>query len=343
MIHPQTFDDPPMTNRSTTNEEPIYVLGRQHCGNTMLATLLGRIPGCFAMTEEGNYFEYRDEFPRLDVGAARRKLLALIQKAQAPPLEDDQLEASAETAGRRGIWPPRTRGDWDEFYRHIMDDLADRHGASRWVQKATSYIFYVEDVLEVFPQARLLFLVRNPFDLAASTKRRDKLEATARMIWGWTRGVRLAREYRDRYPDQFRIVRYEDLVRQPAHVVESICEFTDLEFEPEYLDVQHVNPSENPYSTNTGRRGIDDSRVGYFRRVLDAPERQAIRLLAPEADMADLYPEMLADEQPPGPEGYRRAAQLVGMSARDLAVEHGRKLWSSPVHTVDRIYRRLFT
>src|SRR5262245_14500515 len=50
---------------------PIFVSGRQHSGNTVVAVLLGRLPGCLAQIDENSFFEHRRLVDNLPDAASR--------------------------------------------------------------------------------------------------------------------------------------------------------------------------------------------------------------------------------------------------------------------------------
>ena len=45
-------------------EGPIFIIGRQHSGNTMLDRCLGRSPEVYSATGEGTFFEHQDRLAR---------------------------------------------------------------------------------------------------------------------------------------------------------------------------------------------------------------------------------------------------------------------------------------
>ena len=328
-------------------DRPIYVIGRQHCGNTMLAKVLGNADGLYARENEGNYFDFRRDLGRdwpEDRGERVDRVLEIVHKNDTPPMPHESREEVREEVVRQLGESEDPEVGPDQIYRWSMAALARSQGARRWAQKATSYVFFVEDVLDLFPRARLVFLIRNPFDLSASKKRRESWGGVARNVWGWTRGVRLASRYEERFPERFLVTRYEDLVLEPEETVREIFEFIGEEYTAKVLDIPHVNRSETPYNTSSSETGMDDSRVYYYRDELTAEEIGAVGLLTPAELLGEYYP-TIAGRGASG-SGWRslvEASSLVFQSGKELLRELGGKAARRPQHTVRRIYRRLFT
>jgi len=316
----------------TDASPPLYIAGRQHCGNTMLATMLGRHEEVFSFTGEGTFFEHYGTDP----GEERDTewiVQQVIRGADIPFGEDvrqqvanclTQKSSSSSTIGR--YTAGKTAG-------------ARMNDATRWVQKATSYIFHVDTIFRAIPDARVIFLIRNPFDLAASLKRRGEWRRMMRMIWGWNQGVAVAESWRD--DSRFLNVRYEDLVEQPTSVLREICQFADLPFEEALLKIPHVNRSETPYNTESSTTGLDDSRVYYYRDVLSAEEEAVVRAWTDTECLRSAYPNL------PEPREHRTARQIgptaraVGGLVHTLAADHAATLMQNPGHVLDRIRRRI--
>ncbi|WP_263784425.1 sulfotransferase family protein [Salinibacter grassmerensis] len=316
---------------------PIFIIGRQHSGNTMLARCLGRSPDVYSATGEGTFFEHRDHLVH---EPGPRRAAAILERAEGSGVEVSretyaQVRRHMQAAGDDGALAP------EEMYARCMDWVAEQNEATRWVQKATSYVFYADDIIGCFPEARLLFLARNPFDLAASMKRRGGWRAVARMTYGWNKGVRRARLLSQAHPKNLTVVRYEDFVRAPKEELKAICSFCDLPFHEEMLRIPHVNRSESPYNQSSGEKGINASRVGYYDEMLTATEAGAVRALVADRLVDEMYPE-LNGGAPSSLPGTSYAAILAAGAALTTSGQHLQTLLSNPRHAFQRVKRRIF-
>jgi hypothetical protein len=110
-------------------------------------------------------------------------------------------------------------------------------GKSRWGDKTPRYYECWNQIATLFPEARLIHLIRDGRDVSASLKKvgwhgRTELER-ARY---WTSRVSLAEECaRLLGPDRCLIVRYEDLVLNTEPILRDICTFLGEEFDPNML------------------------------------------------------------------------------------------------------------
>lgn len=326
--------------------EPIFVMGRQHSGNTMLATVLGNVPSVLGLTGEGGFFE---DVPGFDALPPTERAERVARRIRDDGARD--LLRKPEIPFDASVWQEITPALKDaalrgagavELYGLGMQRVLELLGSARWVQKATSYIFLVDEVLEAFPRARLIFLVRNPYDLAASTARRNgSSRHTARLVIGWNRGVARALRLQAARPERLMVLRYEDLVQDSEASIRRVCAFCALPFDAAYLDVPHVNKSETPYNRKSERRGLNASRVYYYKDVLSPTEQEAVSLAINTEVLGHLYPEL--DTQAAHKAAFRERCRAVLLFASSLGVllkDEGQRLFASPLKTVARLSRR---
>ena len=166
-------------------------------------------------------------------------------------------------------------------------------GKRFWVRRATSYIFYAEQILTLMPEARLLYLLRNPFDKCASLKRRSpRHDRFAGMVIGWNKGLRIASKLQHAYPDRIRIVRYEDMVTKPVETFRGVFDFVGVPFRDEYIEIPHVNRSEAHQIRTSDTTGLNTSRVYYYVDVLRPSEITAVDMLVSKQKIREMYPDL---------------------------------------------------
>lgn len=315
---------------------PIFIIGRQHCGNTMLATMLGQHPQVYASTGEGAFFERIDSINGEATKQRRQRVVREIAHGSHPVLGED-LQRTLRTHLRKETQHRQAA----DLYAEGKAVLTERNGAVRWAQKATSYVFYVERILEAFANARLIFLVRNPLDLAASVQRRGEFWNIARMLWGWNVGVRRALQWENKCPANVQIHRYEDLVRHPEKELRAIKGFCKLEYSPDCLEIPHINPSEDPYTETGEASGPNASRVFYYPDVLTPTNEMAVRTLASQELLEEFYPDLPSPRDAYDWRGWQRAGILVGGSIVQAARQHAGTVFQNPGRTVRRLKNRL--
>jgi len=267
------------------NKKPIFVVGRPHSGNTMVSSILGKSDNLFSFIDEDVFFEKLPKYRYLK-SDSKREIRKDIIKSTQPHIEESILE-SIEKRMNHDI---NDKDDIVDYYLTLKNLISQRKGFNRWAQKATSYIFAIEEIIDILPDSKFIFMVRNPFDIAASLKRRGGKNTWVRMVWGWNKGVRKGLKLRSSNPDKFLLVKYEDVILNPKCSIKKVCNFLGISFENSLLDINHVNRSEEPHVMESSYSGISKSRMLYFSDVLNYDEIRSINLLVDDTIFDDLYP-----------------------------------------------------
>ncbi|PSQ62119.1 MAG: hypothetical protein BRD25_05520 [Bacteroidetes bacterium QH_1_61_8] len=121
---------------------------------------------------------------------------------------------------------------------------AERSGAETWGEKTPDHLDYVPTILEDFPEAAILCIVRDPRDVCLSLRgmpwNRDSLLESA---WKWRRYARLVDQYKCDYPNHFRQIRYEDLLCDAECVIRDILEWLNTPFSSAVFDFHEQKTS----------------------------------------------------------------------------------------------------
>lgn len=147
-----------------------------------------------------------------------------------------------------------------EHYRALFDHLAARGGKSAWVERSGSSVQYVGELLEVFPDARVVHLIRDGAEVALSMRNHPFYRLAVQLYYGvmpegvdpadedavvdgWLTGDPPVELYGRYWSDQLcegeaalaslpsdRLlsVRFEEVVSDPAPAMEAIAAFFDL-------------------------------------------------------------------------------------------------------------------
>lgn len=169
----------------------------------------------------------------------------------------------------------------DGFYRFH----AEQHGgATRWGDKTplnTLEKGTLEGLIEVFPDARFVHLVRDGCDVVyshlAGGFMRDLREAGER----WVTMTSRARRFVAAHPQSAIEIRYESLVAEPEAQVRRLCEFLAVKFEPAMLGSERsasaLGDVPEWYWHEEVARPIHGGNIGKGRRFFSATEREELQ------------------------------------------------------------------
>jgi hypothetical protein len=119
---------------------------------------------------------------------------------------------------------------WDRVLHRELDEA----GKEVLVNKTPNDVFIVEQILDCWPDARFIFLLRHPAAIAKSrhsARPQDSAERNSEMVLRYGRALENARRT---HPGL--TVRYEELASDPARVTKELCAFLGVEWEPGMLN-----------------------------------------------------------------------------------------------------------
>ncbi|GIV29698.1 MAG: hypothetical protein KatS3mg028_0764 [Bacteroidia bacterium] len=207
------------------------------------------------------------------------------------------------------------------IYWHFLD-LKDKSQLKVIIDKQIKFLYYIEDVLKIFPDSKYLILTRDVRDNVLIRKKRN-LHLASDVIY-------LAGIWNDTYknvkylfekisPDRIKVIHYENLITQTEQTVREVCEFFEVSYFKEMLNYQ-----DNYKKYLEIKRSI----VGeaYYQRTLDF---QSSLLKPISKDKINLWKKELTTEQ------LQKIATICGTTARYLnydLYEHGTK----KLHLLDK-------
>lgn len=304
---------------------PIFVCGADRSGTSLMYALLSSHPDISMVRRSNMWRWFHGKFGDLDDAANLDHLLDTMSRyARLDVLEADwdAIRADLSTG-------PVTYGRvFDLMHRRH----AERLGRRRWGDKSLHTELHADAVFDEFPGARIIHMVRDPRDRQASIANRydDRSRGLGSTTGRWLRSARAAARNRRRFPGRYLVVRFEDLCREPAAVMNEVCRFVDEPFVEEMLlmgdapDHRDGNSSFGDLAPST----ISTKPIGRYRSKLEPGQIALLQLLLGremrrlgyEPDRVDLA---MADR-----------AKLIG---RDLPVAVARTLaWTARDRRTER-------
>jgi hypothetical protein len=171
------------------------------------------------------------------------------------------------------LWPTT----YDAFFKSMMDEFALRRNAAYWVEKSPEHTVQASHLAEVYPEARFIAIIRNVRDVISSSLAytpdqpvRERLGrrmfiVKAVMLWAYYK--KLIRELKRAFPGRTCLIRYEQFRENKEIVLEKICSFLGVEFEPQMTNLT--------YAPNTSFDQKDARK-----RVMKAREEALVQMLS---------------------------------------------------------------
>jgi hypothetical protein len=209
----------------------LYIAGSNRCGSTLLARLLGDLPGFFTVGEGLGHFFTGSSGDHVPCGCGMSVQDCSFWKGISFPLEADQFAARWLRLHRTPLLSsycrlhPKQTNELLGSVRKFYETISHRSGAGVIVDSSKSPLH--ARLLSWVPNVDLsvIYLVRDPRSVVASSCRPKEWLPGAPPFHATTRwlGLTLGCEYlRSRAP-KWRALRYEDFVKAPRHEILKIA------------------------------------------------------------------------------------------------------------------------
>jgi hypothetical protein len=259
---------------------PIFIGGPDRCGKTTLRAFLVSHPRISIPAVGSNMWTYfygqygdlsqKDNFERC--------LQAMLQYKHVHLLRPDPERI------RREFWQgvPTYARLFALFHQHY----SEREGKPRWGDQTGLIERYADDILAAYPTAKILHMIRDP---------RDRYQASLALwpngkgraggaVARWLYSVRLARRNQRCYPQSYKIVQFELLVRQPEQTLRQVCEFLNEEYVPTMLSMDGAPRRREKISQGReiqpGSTPLLEEFIGRYRGAISKQEIAFIQYFA---------------------------------------------------------------
>jgi len=298
---------------ATPVANPVFVVGLQRTGTTMLQRLLTCEPSLRAMPAwEGlnpaPFPRPADRYgrdPRIRLAKTAERALRYLApelfsihpvEAEEPEEDIHLLDVSFVSPAIDAIAPVPSYQAWfcevDQlpayrYMRRLIQLLLWQRG-DRWLGKTPHHLEYLDELLSVFPDAKVIITHRDPARTVASfcsmmahsramfSDRVDPIEIGKQFSSKAIRAVERSMKARARLdPGAFLDVLYQDVVADPLKEVRRVYDFIGLELEPETEAIMQLWLRNNT-QTKHGVHGYRLEDFGLDRESLD-PHFEAYR------------------------------------------------------------------
>lgn len=214
----------------STFASPAFIVGVMRSGTTLLSATLNRHP-LVCVTPETDFLYKLSRYPGGSEGFRRDwpdSLYRIVDRMK-PTAEWDKPAVLLE---RRVHGRPLTGR---EAFLELGAMIAQRYGKRLWVEKTPNHINCLPFIRQLFPEARIIHIVRDGRDVADSLSRVSFGSPNYfDNLLRWMREV----EGADAFAASDRntlAVRYEDLVADPGSTMREVCQFLGIGFVPAML------------------------------------------------------------------------------------------------------------
>lgn len=239
---------------------PVFIGGASRSGKTLMRWLLSSHSRLAVSRRADMWPRFYARYGDL----ARPENLELCLQAMCA-----RPQVMTQITDLEGIRSAFVRGapTYGRLFALVQEQFAAQRSKARWGDQSGPIELFAAPVVAAYPEVKILHLIRDPRDRHEAVAARDgslRPRAVGQSTASWLRSARLAQRNTRRWPDSYRVVRYETLVSRPEETMQEVCAFLGEDFEPAMLRLEAARRYDHERASDGGSP-ISTDYVGRFR------------------------------------------------------------------------------
>ncbi|MCC0176452.1 sulfotransferase [Waterburya agarophytonicola K14] len=262
----------------------IFIVGNSRSGTTMMSRIVGQHSQVFSFHELhffGELWTAKKEQQAISKTESELLMAKLIciQRDGYLTQGDSQLYLTEAKQALQHFNPKNPT--LSTLFKRFLQYEAQKNDKSIPCEHTPANVFYINEILNLYPEAKIINTVRDPRDVLLSQKRKWKRRFLGGEKIPLQEAIRSKINYHpitisklwnsailagEKFAAHERVysLNFEDLIQNPTAKVQEICNFLELSFSTELLEVPQIGSSigsDRPLTT-----GIDASKTGNWRK-----------------------------------------------------------------------------
>lgn len=262
------------------DSNPIFIGGLDRSGKTYMRLMLGSHPNLVFSKRTDLWTRFYNQFGDLSqANHFERCLSAMLnhKHVQSLRLDVERLRAEFMQGSK----------SYARLFALVHEQYAKAQGKRRWGDQTEGVERYAPPIFAAYPQARMIQMVRDPRDrFEAAVARRPRTRHQVGLFTAqWLQSAALAIKNEQRYPQQYKVVRYEAMVAQPEETLHDVCRFLGESYTPALVLMEDV-PRFRQYQATQFQAAqcpLSTAYIGHYRHRLASFEIAFIQQYAGES------------------------------------------------------------
>ena len=290
------------SNKVRLRENPIFICGHPKSGTSLIRSLMDGHPQLIVYPEETVFFrkfipsiQGADKQTQIDI--ANKKIIHIFDwdSTNPPANQAGYLDRDYSAISKQQVQNEMQKLLQDQF-NHTGDILsaailAYGYATSKintttvyWVEKSPYNEYYVSQILEWWPKARFIHIVRDPRDNYASYRRKHPDWTPEFFSQNWIRSTNTGIENQKLLGEErYWILQYEELVRSPQKTLTELIDFLKITWNPILAQPTRAGQSWSGNSMfENSFDAISDAPIGRWSRELSPEDVLIIEIMTRE-------------------------------------------------------------
>ncbi|MDE0327058.1 MAG: sulfotransferase [Candidatus Poribacteria bacterium] len=240
----------------------IFVVGNSRSGTTMMGRILGKHPSVYTFGELHFFGQlcappFLSETRKEEIEKVASQLYCIQREGYRTHGNPRRFLNETRTfLDSLATYPETQAALFEAFLRHGTAE----NGGTIPCDQTPRNVFYIADILDLYPKARIINMIRDPRDVLLSQKRKWKrrflggsdmpMKETFRdwmnyhpitISYIWRTAVTTAEQFLQH--ERVTSIYFEELLAQPEATVKGVCDFAGITYTHEMLQIPQVGSS----------------------------------------------------------------------------------------------------
>jgi hypothetical protein len=256
----------------------IFIVGNSRSGTTMLGTILNQHHKIYRF-EEIHFFEGmwspKDYKQPISEESAKKLLKRLFfVERENGFFRDESTSKNDYSEDISNILANRKKDySLEDIYGDFIFYETRKSNKEIPCKQTPRYLNYIPEILNIFPNPKVINMIRDPRDVLLSQKKKWKIRSLGINVIPFKEVIRSWINYHPvtisklwassintsfKYKENMLLVKYEDLLAEPEKTLKIICQYLNIKYEPTMLDIPQIGSS--LVKSDFSKKGIDKTR-----------------------------------------------------------------------------------
>ena len=195
---------------NTNNQSPIFIVGMARSGTTLLRSILNSHPN-IAIPRETTFFYLVEKYLKVhNVATFSKEEVEKFWDWYSQKRRFTYLDLDKKMV-EENINKTNDSKGFKNIFDSVMNTYKNINNKTRWGEKTPGHEEYLEDIFELYPEAKVIFMIRDPRAIHSSMNNVPwNNQFVSVIIKRWNTSVRIYNKFKE--DDRIKLVTYEELV-----------------------------------------------------------------------------------------------------------------------------------
>ncbi len=214
-----------------------FIVGRARSGTTLLRCLLDAHPEINIPLECAFVFHMEPKYGKITEWNEQQLISFYHDLVKYPKFHFWSVDKEKLKADLLNCKGNNTYSDICEVVYLNFNSVFPKTDIKLIGDKNPSYSYHIKKLMQLFPEARFIHITRDyRNNIISIINARFETEIYSSLAYRWKYNNLQINKQKNKHPERFYTLRYENLVSQPQFFMKEICHFLDLEFVDEMMN-----------------------------------------------------------------------------------------------------------